>query len=69
MAWLHHPLILAEDGRKLSKREAAQGIRELRAAGWSPEAVLGEAAFRAGLIQESRDLSVGALPTLFPRTP
>ena len=68
MAWLHHPLILAEDGHKLSKREAAQGIRELREAGWSPEAVLGEAAFRTGLIAAARALSVDELQTLFPRT-
>jgi len=63
--WLHHPLILADDGRKLSKREAAQGIRELRAAGWSPEHLLGEAAWRTGLLEVAAPISVGDLPGLF----
>jgi glutamyl-Q tRNA(Asp) synthetase len=63
--YLHHPLILAEDGRKLSKREAAQGIRELRAAGAVPEAVLGDAAYRTGLIAVPRPLTAAELPGLF----
>lgn len=65
--WLHHPLILAQDGHKLSKREAAQGIRELRAAGRSPQAVLGEAAYRTGLTEEPGLLDVDELSGLFTR--
>lgn len=42
--FLHHPLVLAEDGRKLSKSDGAAGIRELRAAGWSAERIRAEAA-------------------------
>lgn len=34
--WLHAPLILGPDGRKLSKSTASTEIRALRAAGWSP---------------------------------
>ena len=35
----HHPLILDEDGKKLSKSTAATGLRELRARGASPESI------------------------------
>jgi glutamyl-Q tRNA(Asp) synthetase len=47
--FLHHPLILRADGSKLSKSDGATGLRDLRAAGWPAERVLGEAARLAGL--------------------
>ena len=47
--FLHHPLILRPDGRKLSKSNRDSGVRDLRAAGWSAERVLGEAAAALGL--------------------
>ncbi len=47
--FLHHPLIKTPEGRKLSKSSRDTGIRELRAAGWSVERVLGEAAASLGL--------------------
>ncbi len=34
--WLHSPLILGADGRKLSKSHASLEVRSLRAAGWTP---------------------------------
>lgn len=37
--WLHVPLLLGEDGRKLSKSQGSTEIRALRAAGWTPERV------------------------------
>lgn len=64
-AYIHHPLISAPDGRKLSKREAAQGIRDLRAAGQSPESVLGEAAHRTGLAASAAPISATDLARLF----
>lgn len=64
-AFLHHPLIVNEEGAKLSKRDRATGIRELRAAGRSPESVLGEAAWRTGLLPELRPLGVSELAALF----
>lgn len=64
LVYVHHPLIHAPDGRKLSKREAAQGIRELRAAGHSPESVLGEAAHRTGLAPSPTPLRVEDLSEL-----
>ena len=65
--YLHHPLIHAPDGRKLSKREAAQGIRELRAAGHTPEAVLGTAAHATGLLPEATPVAATELSALFTR--
>jgi glutamyl-Q tRNA(Asp) synthetase len=48
-SFLHHPLILGAFGQKLSKSNRDTGIRDLRAAGWSVERVLGEAAASLGL--------------------
>lgn len=42
-AFLHHPLITKFPGQKLSKSDRATGIRELRAAGWTPARVIAEA--------------------------
>ena len=42
-AFLHHPLIRKPGGEKLSKASGDTGIRELRAAGMSPERVMAEA--------------------------
>jgi len=67
--FLHHPLVLADDGRKLSKSAGDTGIRELRAAGWSAARVLGEAAVRGGLLAAGRgappELAAGELGDLF----
>lgn len=58
--FLHHPLILKPGGEKLSKSSGDTGIRELRAQGLAPEAVLGRAAFLGGLVNEEQPLSIGA---------
>ena len=39
--FLHHPLVMKSAGQKLSKSDRDSGIRELRAAGWTPERVIG----------------------------
>jgi glutamyl-Q tRNA(Asp) synthetase len=64
--FLHHPLIRKGDGAKLSKSSGDTGVRELRAAGMPPEAVLGEAAIRTGLLRQARPLGVEELARLFP---
>ena len=51
--FLHHPLITHPDGTKLSKSNRDSGVRELRAAEWSAEAVRAEAARRGGFSSES----------------
>ena len=63
--FLHHPLIHASTGAKLSKANRDTGIRELRAAGGSPEEVLGAAAAATGLLSEFRPLRSSDLPSLF----
>lgn len=63
-AFLHHPLVLDDTGRKLSKSMGDTGIRELRAAGLAPEEVLGRAAAAVGLVAPGTRVSVGDLPAL-----
>jgi glutamyl-tRNA synthetase/glutamyl-Q tRNA(Asp) synthetase len=63
--FLHHPLIRKENGAKLSKSSGDSGVRELRASGATPEAVLGEAAWRTGLLARPEPLPAGALASLF----
>ena len=64
-AYLHHPLIRKSSGEKLSKANRDAGIRELRAAGERPAAVLGRAAYLTGLLPEPRDLAPADLAGLF----
>ncbi|RME68776.1 MAG: tRNA glutamyl-Q(34) synthetase GluQRS [Verrucomicrobia bacterium] len=47
-AWYHCPLVRDERGRRLAKRDAALGLRELRAAGWSPAGLVEELERRIG---------------------
>jgi glutamyl-Q tRNA(Asp) synthetase len=63
--FLHHPLIRKPDGAKLSKSSGDTGIAELRKAGMRPDEVLGEAAWRTGLIGERRRVGAGELADLF----
>lgn len=64
LVFLHHPLVMKTAGRKLSKSDSDTGVRDLRAAGWSAERVLGHAAHRAGLVAVERDVCVDELPAL-----
>jgi len=52
--YLHVPLLLDEDGQKLSKRNQAPTLRSLRAAGWKPEQVVGYLAWTLGLQENPR---------------
>jgi glutamyl/glutaminyl-tRNA synthetase len=45
-AFLHHPLIVKADGRKLSKSDRDTGVRDLRAREWTPRQVIEAAALR-----------------------
>ncbi len=47
--FLHHALVMAGPGRKLSKSSRDSGVRDLRAAGASPAEVIGRALHLAGL--------------------
>jgi glutamyl-Q tRNA(Asp) synthetase len=63
--FLHHPLIAAADGTKLSKRDFAKGLGDYRAEGRSAASVLGEAAWRVGLLPEGEVLEAEGIPALF----
>jgi glutamyl-tRNA synthetase/glutamyl-Q tRNA(Asp) synthetase len=64
--YLHHPLLFGPaPGIKLSKRDGAAGLDQLRDAGYSRERVLGEAAFRTGLIPAAREVDPADLARLF----
>ena len=66
-AFLHHPLVMADNAKKLSKRDGALGLRELRADGASAEDVLGLAAQLAGLADSPAPLPAAELGGLFER--
>lgn len=61
----HHPLILDQEGRKLSKRQRSFSLTEEREAGAKPEMILGELCFQAGLIKESKSIQAKDVPELF----
>jgi glutamyl-tRNA synthetase/glutamyl-Q tRNA(Asp) synthetase len=63
--FLHHPLIVDGSGKKLGKRFSSEGIVKRRLAGDDPHAVLGEAAFLAGLTERNENLSIEELRYLF----
>ncbi len=66
--FLHHPLIKDDPGNKLSKRDGALGVRELRAQGMTPEELLGLAVHRVGLTASPKPLAADELAGLFRRT-
>jgi glutamyl/glutaminyl-tRNA synthetase len=63
--FLHHPLVRKPSGDKLSKASRDVGIRDLRAGGAKPEHVLGEAAFRIGILARPRPVRAKELADLF----
>ncbi len=63
--FFHHPLVVNPEGTKLSKRDAAAPIRNLRGRGWPPEEVIGQAAFRVGLLREPAPLTADQAGRLF----
>jgi glutamyl-Q tRNA(Asp) synthetase len=68
--FVHHPLLLAPDGRKLSKSAGDTGVRELRARGLTAELVVGTAAAAVGLIDGPRPLAAAdAAALLVPASP
>ena len=60
----HVPMLLAPDGRRLSKREQDLNLGELRKR-WPPERVVGLLAWRCGLIERWEDVSARELAADF----
>jgi glutamyl-tRNA synthetase/glutamyl-Q tRNA(Asp) synthetase len=65
--FLHHALLMKTATQKLSKSAGDTGVRDLRAGGWTPSNVIGEAAFRGGLLPERRPLDASEVPSLMAR--
>ncbi len=62
---LHHPLVRHPDGTKLSKSKGDTALASLRAAGWTAQRVLGQAAWLGGLQATPAPLEVADLPALW----
>jgi glutamyl-Q tRNA(Asp) synthetase len=63
--YLHHPLVTDASGKKLSKKEFAKSLGDLRREGWTAERVFGEAAYLGGLVTTSSPIAANDLRTLF----
>jgi glutamyl-tRNA synthetase/glutamyl-Q tRNA(Asp) synthetase len=63
--FFHHPLIVNADGAKLSKRDKAAPIGELRRQGLTPGEIIGLAASRCGLVADTARIRPDDLAALF----
>jgi glutamyl-Q tRNA(Asp) synthetase len=63
--FVHHHLIMKSGTQKLSKSDGDNGVRHLRAAGWSPADVIGYAAHLLGLTPTRQPLDATDLSRLF----
>ena len=64
--FLHHPLVMKSDTQKLSKADGDTSVRDLRAAGWSAEQVVGQAASLVGLIAKAEPMAATDARHLLP---
>ncbi len=60
----HLPLLLAADGRRLSKRDGDQSLENLRAK-YAPQEVIGKLAFACGLQDTPRPVTPAELAGTF----
>ena len=63
--YVHVPLLLSGDGKRLSKRDGDLDLGAIRASGASPQSVVGRLAFLAGLIDREEPVSPSELIPLF----
>lgn len=63
--YVHHPLLLAEDGRRLAKRDEDLTIASLRERGASAQDVVGHVAYLAGQIENPQPMSAAELVEAF----
>ena len=63
--YLHHPLLLDANGRKISKSDGDAGVRDLRSQGWRAAAVIGYAAATVGLLASPGPIEADAVHRLF----
>ena len=57
----HVPLILDEQGKRLSKRHESTGLQPLRAAGLTPSQIVGQLAATCGLVNPGETISTAEL--------
>lgn len=62
--YLHHPLILDQNGNKLSKRQLSKSIASERESGISPDRLLGEVCLAGKLISDYREVKMEEIPYL-----
>jgi glutamyl-tRNA synthetase len=72
--YAHVPLVLAADGARLAKRDPHAIVRELRAEGVAPEAILGALAHGLGISDDAspanaRDIAARSVGRTFSREP
>ena len=67
LCFYHHPLIVNDEGAKLSKRDLAAPIKALRERSMSPDDIIGQAAFRCGLVGIARPIAAAEVDQLFPQ--
>jgi len=72
--FVHVPLVLGDDNKRLSKRDGAIAVSDYRAAGWSPERFVGMLAASLGLCEDDSSCSPADLLASFsvedlPRLP
>ena len=58
-------MVMKSSTQKLSKSDRDSGIRDLRAAGWSPEAVIGQAAALVGLAAPGTEIAANDAARFF----
>lgn len=63
--FVHHPLIMKSATQKVSKSDGDTGVRELRASGWTPKRVIGEASALVGLQPDSSPIDAADVRRLF----
>ena len=56
--YLHHPLIVDSNGKKLSKREHAYSLRQDKDAGKTPPEILGQILYKAGFLGNNTPTSL-----------
>lgn len=61
----HHPLLLASDGRRLSKRDGDSTIASMRERGIAPEAIVGYLAHLAGQVEVGESMCAVELLDVF----
>ena len=64
-SFAHHPLLLAPDGRRLSKRDGDTTIAGMRERGITPQAIVGYLAHLAGQVEAGECMSAAELLDVF----